>query len=266
MSGQVEVDGAKLFYEEDGTGEPVLFIHGHMLDRRMWDPQVEPFAGRHRVIRMDVRGFGRSEYHPGPYSDHGDVRGLLRSLNVGETHVVGLSMGAGIGLEFALMHPEATTSLTVVPGGIPGHELPPWFDSGYEEFVSAARDGDFRRAADLVMDFAPMRPAARLPALRTALMSMIAEYTWVNLLDDYGDWRPIEPSVYERLEDVSCPTLVISGDLDIEEFREEADILAARIPRTELVRVAGAGHMVNMERPAEFNAAVLAFLSRLANH
>jgi 3-oxoadipate enol-lactonase len=260
--GRVEVDGAKLFYEEDGTGEPVLFIHGNMVDRRMWEDQVEPFAERYRVIRMDVRGFGRSEYHPGPYSDHGDVLGLLRLLDVREAHLVGLSMGASIASEFALVHPEVMKTLTVVPGGIPGHELSPWFDEGFGEFVSAARVGDFQRATDLIMAFPPMRPASGMPAVDSALRTMIGEYTWENVLDDYGEWSAIEPSVYERLEDISCPTLVVSGDLDIEEFREEAEILAKRIPRAELARIAGAGHMVNMERPAEFNAAVLAFLAR----
>jgi 3-oxoadipate enol-lactonase len=122
--GHVEVDGAKLYYEDDGAGEPVLLIHGNILDRRMWEPQVGVFALRYRVIRMDVRGFGRSEYDPGPYSDHGDVLGLVRSLGLDEVHVVGLSMGGNIALEFALVHPEATKSLVVVPGGIAGHELP----------------------------------------------------------------------------------------------------------------------------------------------
>jgi len=260
--GYAEIDGAKLYYEDEGAGEPILLVHANILDRRMWEPQVEVFARRYRVIRMDVRGFGRSTYDPGPYSDHGDVLGLVRSLELDEVHLVGLSMGGGIALEFALVHPESTKSLVVVPGGVPGHELSEWFDRGFEEFVSAARDGDFRKAGDLVMDFAPMVPAGRIPDVRLALMSMIDDYSWVNVLDDYGDYRELEPPVYERLDDISCPTLVVSGDLDIEEFREEAEILVQRIPTARLVRIPDAGHMVNMERPAEFNAAVLDFLSQ----
>jgi len=263
--GHVEIEGAKLFYEEDGTGEPLILIHANILDHRMWDLQVEPFARRYRVIRVDERGYGRSEWHPGPYSDHSDLFGLLRSFGLDEVHLVGLSMGANAALEFALMYPVATKSLVVVPGGIAGHQLPEWFDRGFDGFVSAARDGDFGRAIDLVMDFPPMRPAGRIPSVRSALRSIMEEYSWVSLFEDYGKYVELQPPVYERLEEISCPTLIISGDLDIEEFREEAEVLARRVPGADLVRIGGAGHMVNMERPAEFNTAVLTFLARTSS-
>jgi len=116
-----------------------------------------------------------------------------------------------------------------------------------------------------VMDFPPMRPAGRIPSVRSALRSIMEEYSWVSLFEDYGKYVELQPPVYERLEEISCPTLIISGDLDIEEFREEAEVLARRVPGADLVRIGGAGHMVNMERPAEFNTAVLTFLARTSS-
>lgn len=259
--GNVEIDGASLFYEEDGGGEPVVLLHGNILDGRMWEPQVEPLSARYRVLRMDVRGYGRSKWHPARYSDHGDVFGLVRSLGLEKAHVVGLSMGGSIALDFALAYPEATRSLIVVPGGVGGHDLPESFERGFEEFVSAARDGDFERAINLVMDFPPMRPAGRIPEVRSTLTSMMNDYTWVNLLEEYGDYEELQPSAWERLEEIPCQTLIVCGELDIEEFREEGEILARKIPRAELVTIPGAGHMVNLEAQAEFNAVVLGFLA-----
>lgn len=259
--GFVEVDGARLYYVEDGEGEPILFIHGNFLDGRMWQPQVAEFARDHRVIRMDVRGFGRSGYHPGPYSDHGDVLGLVRSMELDAVNVVGLSMGANIALEFALTHPDLTRSLVVVPGGLPGHDLAGCFDEGFEEFMSAAKRGERERAVDLIMRFAPMRPAGRIPSVRAALMTMLLEYSWENALDDYGDYRALKPAAYERLESVACPTLVITGELDIPEFREEAEMLGNRIPSAAVEMIRGAGHMVNMERPDAFDGVLRSFLA-----
>lgn len=260
----VEVGGARLFCDEDGAGDAVVFIHGNMVDGRMWEPQVAALRSRYRVVRIDLRGYGRSPWLPAPYSDHGDILAVLRSLGIERSHLVGLSMGGNVALEFAIAHPAATTSLVVVTGGVPGHELSSSFEEGFAAIVGAARKGDHERAVQLVMDFESMRPANRIPRVRTALLDMLHAYTWQNLIDDFGGvYEELDPPTWERLEEIACPALVICGELEIEDFRDEAAALARRIPRAQLVEVRGAGHMVSMEKPAAFNEALLTFLGQI---
>src|SRR5262249_28597395 len=112
-----------LYYEEiAGDGIPVVLIHGGQLDRRMWDDQFQVFAKEVRVIRYDVRGFGKSPAATKPYSDIDDLHQLLKFLNIKKAHLVGLSLGGRIAIDFTLEHPEMAASLTAVGPGLSGYE------------------------------------------------------------------------------------------------------------------------------------------------
>src|SRR3954467_15894479 len=102
--GFVEVDGGRLYFEAVGAGEAVLLVHGFALDSRMWDEQVEPLSEGHRVIRNAIRGYGQSSV-PGsgvPYSHIEDLRAVLRHVGEEREHIVALSLGGAIALEFTL--------------------------------------------------------------------------------------------------------------------------------------------------------------------
>ncbi len=100
-------DGGRLEYAVAGDGEPVVFLHGFGLDSEMWEPQWDAFSERHRVIRYDLRGYGRSSLPNGPYSHVDDLLGLIDFLRARPAHLVGLSMGGRIALRVALQAPEA---------------------------------------------------------------------------------------------------------------------------------------------------------------
>src|SRR5437764_10880073 len=128
------VAGTHLYYESVGSGAPLVLIHGFALDARMWDPQIAPFAERYHVIRYDLRGFGRSALPDGTaYSAPGDLKALLEYLGVGEAVIVGLSMGGGVAMSFALTYPEATRALILVDSVLGGWE---WSD-GWNECAGA---------------------------------------------------------------------------------------------------------------------------------
>src|SRR6266540_3962879 len=93
-SGYAKVNGTRLFYEVAGSGHPLVLIHGHILDRRMWDDQFAVFARRFRVLRYDMRGYGRSALPMGePYHAVDDLKALLDYLGIARTYVLGLSKG-----------------------------------------------------------------------------------------------------------------------------------------------------------------------------
>src|SRR5688500_6306256 len=121
-SGFLETNGARIHYEIDGSGEPIVFIHAGVANLRMWDDQVAALRETYRCIRYDTRGFGQTETEAVEFSNRADVAAVLDRAGARSAHVVGLSRGAMIALDFALEQPERVRSLTVAAGGIGGYE------------------------------------------------------------------------------------------------------------------------------------------------
>jgi len=110
--GFVEAQGAKLHYEVAGEGRPLLLLHAGVRDSRMWDPQWQELSARYRVIRTDLRGYGRTVVLSGQFSYHEDVAALLRHLGEESAFVVGLSFGGRVAIDFALAFPEMVSILS----------------------------------------------------------------------------------------------------------------------------------------------------------
>src|SRR6266536_3494447 len=108
-----------LAHDVEGDGPAVLFVHEGITDRRMWEPQVGPFVDAgYTVVRCDLRGYGDSELTPGPISNTGDLRELLRFLKIDRARLVGGSYGARVALEYALTYPEAVDALVLMGPGL----------------------------------------------------------------------------------------------------------------------------------------------------
>lgn len=120
QTGFVETNGTKLYYEMVGEGHPLVLIHGGYMDRRMWDDQLAVFAEHYRVIRYDVRGFGKSELPQVPYADRQDLAALLAFLGIEKTYLLGLSLGGVIALDFTLDYPYMVEALILVGSPISG--------------------------------------------------------------------------------------------------------------------------------------------------
>lgn len=110
--GRVEVGNGSLYYEEAGRGEPVIFVHGHSLDHRMWDEQFPVFAKKYRVIRYDLRGYGISSSQTEDYQfTHAeDLVTLMDSLHIKKAHIVGLSLGGFITADMLAYFPDRMLS------------------------------------------------------------------------------------------------------------------------------------------------------------
>jgi 3-oxoadipate enol-lactonase len=191
-----------------------------------------------------------------------DAAGVLDTFGLKSAHLVGMSMGGGIAIDFAISFPEALKTLTVIPGGFSGYEYEdPQLEAEFQKIAEAAKQGDLAVATKLLLEFEPMRPAASKPELYARLHEIISDYAWSHYRQEYS-YASMDPPAINRLSDISVPTLVIVGDLDIADHQNQARILRDRIPNAELVEIKGAGHMVNMEAPDEFNRALLEFLTR----
>lgn len=244
---------------------PVVLIHGHSADLRLWEPQVGPLldAG-YRVVRYDVRGHGRSFAPPTGHSwEHyqADLRALLDHLRLKRVHLAGISMGGAIALQFALEEPGRVASLALLDTALPGLSYSPEFEDDIERLRAAVRAEGPRAALERIWLTHPIFDGVRRhPDAFAALRRMVLDYPAADYLDE-ADYPPPERPAIERLHEVAAPTLVIVGELDLPDFRIIADILAENLSRARRLVVPDAGHLPNLERPEAVNEALLSFLA-----
>ncbi len=120
VSGIAEINGAQLYYEVKRNGHPLLLLHAGVADNRMWDAQFEAFSKQYRVIRFDLRGFGRSTMPSGSFSNYEDVRALLDFLQIKAVYLLGISFGGLIAIDFTLAHPDYTKALILGAPSVSG--------------------------------------------------------------------------------------------------------------------------------------------------
>ena len=262
-SGFIDVGNARIYYEELGAGDSVVMIHGGLLDRRMWDDQFAVFAERHRAIRYDARGHGLSKAPRGTFSHHEDLKKLLDGLKVEKAAIMGLSMGSYIAVDFALAYPDRVAALVLAAPGLSGYK----FESevlkkNNEALNKAAQDNDI---VSLVEYFqrswtdGPARTADEVdPDVREKVRMMSTE-TLQNWNRESRE-RRLEPAAIGRLAEIQVPTLAVVGDLDMPDILEIVKLIEKNVTGARKVIIRGVAHMVNMERPVEFNRVVLNFL------
>jgi pimeloyl-ACP methyl ester carboxylesterase len=260
-SGKADVNGTRLYYEVAGTGEPLVLVHGQGLDTRMWDDQFAVFAEHYRVVRYDMRGYGRSALPTGElYAPGEDLMALMRHLDILQAHVVGLSRGGRVAIDFALTYPQALISLVLVDAALGGFQ---WtaFGESLREVKVAWRTGGREAACQRWLTDALFAPAWKIPAVAAHLTQMVTDYPGWATWAEGGCIRPLDPPAIERLDRIEVPTLVMVGELDLPDFRAIAQRLADGIPHAQSLVLSEVGHMANMEDPDRFNAVVLDFLA-----
>ncbi len=261
-SGFVGVEGTQLYYEVAGTGEPVVLIHAGICDSRMWDDQWAMFARQYRVIRYDVRGFGKSASPSQPYADRDDLYALCRHLRVDQTHIVAVSMAGHIAIAFALEHPEMIRSLVLVASGVGAAPPSEALKQAWEEADAAITAGDIARANEIELRVWVDGPGREPGQVDPTVRERVREMNGNNLVlaNEEAVERPLEPPARERLGELRAPVLIIVGDKDQPHVITSADLFEAAIAGSKKVMMRGTAHLPSMERPDEFNKLVLDFL------
>jgi pimeloyl-ACP methyl ester carboxylesterase len=263
-SGFIEVEGARLYYEVEGSGHPLLMIHGGLGDLRMWDGQVPAFAERYRVIRYDTRGFGRIEVDDVEYSNLEDARAVLDHLDVPSAYLVGTSRGGIIGLDFLLAYPGRVDAFVSVASGVGGYQADPPEDTSppWDEMERLWEAKDWEQLAELETQTwvdGWGNPKTRIdPELRSRVKGWIVENYRAE--KDEGEPQPAKPPAAERLGEVRVPVLVLVGDADEAGTVAGGRHLAASVDGAELVEFPGVAHMIHLEEPERVNQLVLEFL------
>ncbi len=246
------VNNVELYYEESGSGpETIVFSHGLLMSSRMFSGQIEALKGRYRCIAYDHRGQGRSEVTRGGYDMDNiaqDAAGLIRALGAAPCHFVGLSMGGFTGMRLAIHHPELLSSLILMDTSAdPEPNVRP-----YRQMAFVGRWLGFGLVIDRVMKIMfgntfmkdPDREAERQEWRRHILENDRKGITRAahGVIDRQG--------VYERLNEITTPTLVIVGDEDTATTPAKARRISDGIANARLAVIPGAGHSSSVEQPA----------------
>ncbi len=256
-----DVGSARLNYQADGVGAPVVLLHGFGLDQRMWEYQAVALAERFRVLRYDLRGYGRSSL-PGAqaYSHADDLYGLLTGLNATPAHVVGLSNGGRIAIQFTLAYPQAVRSLTLVDSALDGYKWSADWQMRWGGIASTAKAGDIATARRLWLEHPLFAPAREQAGVAARLAQMVQDYSgwhWVHSDPGVSAGAP----AIGRLGEIRARTLVLAGERDLPDFHGVADTLSDGIAGAVRVTLPRAGHMANMEAAPEFNHQLIKFLA-----
>ena len=257
------VDDVQLYYTETGSGEPLLFVHGLGSSSRDWAEQVSHFADDYRVLRLDLRGHGRSERGQGPYhmaQFARDVAVLLRRRDAVPAHVVGLSMGGMVAFQLGADAPRLVRSL-VITNSAADAELQTWHDLWfYLSRRTAVQVLGMRRVGELLaprLFVKPEQEDLREEFVRRWAQNDKQAYLWA--IDAIMGW-----SVWDRLSSIDIPTRLVSSSHDYTPVAEKNRIVA-QMPRADLSVIGNAHHALPVEKPAAFNAVVEEFLEAVSN-
>lgn len=249
-----------LYYEytvPDRSGDATLvFIHAHSVDHRMWEPQVEEFAADYPVLRYDLRGYGRSSLprEGEDYLHAEDLRQLLERLSIGRVHLVGLSLGAFVALDYWALYPQQVCSVTVASAGVPDPrpeaaapftgDIAVFKQEWYNSLLAHCgpdRNGYSQRLRTMIADWTAWQPTHNEPEclLRERLLPMLKES------------GPV-------------PVCAIAGERDSAGAKASLRLLLEHVPQAESVGMTDVGHFCSMEWPEAFNSQLRSFWSRNA--
>lgn len=242
---------ANLYYEDDGTGTPILMTHGFVASTGMWDGQVSAFKDRYRLIRWDMRGHGRTEC-PDDQAAYGqditvaDMIAILDHLQIEKAIIVGHSLGGFMSLRLNVMHPERVTAL-VLQGCGPGYRS----DESRAKWNERV---DGRAKTILDEGYKALGGAAEVPVSVQRSRQELA-------MAARGILAQVDAKVIDSLPKIDVPTLVIIGAGD-SYYLQGSDYMASRIPGADHVVVPDAGHGVNVDQPEIVNKAFEDFFAK----
>jgi pimeloyl-ACP methyl ester carboxylesterase len=261
----VERDGVALHVVTEGEGDPVVLLHGHSLDLRVFDDLAPALArASYRAIRYDQRGHGRSASPPSGYrfGDHAaDLEAVLAATGCAWAHVIGLSKGGGIAVEHALRVPEHVRSLTLIGPLLPDFPLSAELLGSFRELARRIRGEGVQAAVrGFWLGHPLMRSAAERPGMRERVEAMTLTFPAGEYFASARDEADRDWKVIDRLGEIAAPTLVVSGDGDVPDFIAMAALVSERVPASVLEIVPDCGHLVPLERPRQLEELVLTFL------
>jgi 3-oxoadipate enol-lactonase len=261
----LKLPDGQLYYEKLGFGDPIIFIHADSLDCRMWNEQFKYFSKKYTVIRFDLRGFGKSSLpNIQKYSLQDDLHTLIQKLNIQKPHLVGLSLGGNVAINYYLEHPEKVRSLVLADSGLSGLKYSNRFYQDINSVAKLAKHKKLDEAKKMWLTLPFFKYSMNNPKISEFIKQMVADssgYRW------YGKTQPLQkyPNSAKMLDKIKVPALILYGEYDIPDFISVSKYLHENIPNNKLVEIPLAGHLSNLDNPVEFNKEMERFLDAEIN-
>ncbi|MFC8920133.1 alpha/beta fold hydrolase [Streptomyces sp. NPDC047821] len=244
-------------YDVAGDGPALVLLHSGVCDRRMWDPQwPDLLAAGYRLVRCDLRGFGRTPAPDRPHNDADDVLDLLDALGIERAALVASSYGGRAALEIAARRPDRVSAMVLLCTALAGHEPTAELRAFAEREDALLEAGDVAAAVDLNVDTflgpdadAPTREAVRRMQRNAFDVQLAVTEDFGRIAHDFD------------LGSVQAPTLAVSGGCDLPDFRQIAARLENQLKDARHVELPWAGHLPSLERPSEVTELLTDFLS-----
>jgi 3-oxoadipate enol-lactonase len=257
-----------LYSEVAGEGPAVALVHEGICDSRMWEPQWEPWSRSYRLLRVDLRGFGRTPLEPGPFAHARDLIEAIEQQGIGRAALVGVSLGGRVALEVAVERPDLVSALVLVAPGFPGHEWSDELRAEWAEEETAFEAGDLDSAVEVSLrtwvDGPRRRPEDVDADVRRRVAEMQRRAYELALGIEEDEEELLVENLAGRLGEVRAPTLVVVGEEDQPDMHAISERLAREIPGARLAKISATAHVPSMERPREFDELVAPFLEENA--
>jgi len=252
----LEVEGTRLYYEECGSApQAVVLVHDGVLDSSAWDDVWPEFCKHFHAIRYDRRGYGRSPVATAGYYATDDLAAILHHLQLKRVAIVGSSHGGEISINFTLDHPEMVERLALVGAVVGGMPYTKHFMDRGEVLGKPLEKGDVKGAIAAALNdkylIAPGNDAAK-KRMAGILSANPQDLTHPELE------LPVKPAL-PRLGEIHIPTLLLVGDADIPDVHLHAGAIEAGIPSARLAVISDVGHLMYLEKPAEFSRIIIEF-------
>ena len=260
------INGVNIYYETHGSGAPLVFCHEFAGDYRSWEPQVSFFSRNYEVITYSARGYSPSDVPESVdlYSQAqsvNDLRGLLTTLNIERAHIVGLSMGGNVALNFSISHSRTVLSLVVAGTGT-GYDDPAPFRERVDNMANGMENEGMSFMSGYLEGPARVQLKQKDPKGYETFRNYFMQHSPIGAANTFRGVLKQRPPIYElehKLRNLNIPTLVITGDED-DSCIQPALFMSKKIPSAGLAVFPRSGHAVNLEEPALFNRILMDFL------
>ena len=255
-------DGTHLAYEITGEGLPLVLIHGWTFDRTVWFSQIPEFGQHYKTIIYDRRGYGESDGKLDLRKDLDDLNDLLDHLAIDSTYLLGMSQGGRVALRYSINHPERVKALILQCAPLDGYD-----PKGREKdqiplshYSTLAKQGLMKTVRDEWMNHPLMHVPTSMISVKKHVREIVNRYSGEDLTGNIMEQMAFPINIFENLQQITMPTLIIQGDEETPLIIDVAHKLQEGIQGSKKSVITGNGHLINLIEPKKYNQAVIDFL------
>ncbi len=258
-SGYVTVDGGRLYYEMAGKGPNIVLLHDGMVPCSIWDEQFQWLAKNYRVVRYDRRAYGKSSDPVASYSHIDDLNQVFTQLNIDRAIVFGMSSGGGLAIDFTLKYPDKVRGLVLVGAVVGGYGYSAHMATRGGHMIPVSERSDQQKLVRYFVWDDPYEIYKDNVRAKERVWEWMKDYP----KEDRGAGIPVKPAdrtALRYLSEIKVSTLILIGEFDIPDVHAHSGVIHAGIEGSAKKIIPNSGHLIPIEQPALFNAAVLDFL------